>query len=244
MKKSQLAAAQYSNDAEVMRRFSFDLQCFAEGEGDQGQQGQQSQNQGQGQQNQGQQQGEGQQQQGAQGNQGDGQQNGGQQQQGQGDQQGQGQQQLEKYENFTLPDGAVYDTALHDQFSAVALKHKLTQEAAQEIVTMYAGIRQNEQAALLAEHEQRVEAWASEAKADPVIAKNFDKNLAAAKEVFTRFGGTEMVDLLENTSLGSHPAFIRMGMAIKAKVGEDDFPDGKNGQENLTTGQIFFPNSK
>lgn len=109
---------------------------------------------------------------------------------------------------------------------------------------MYAGIRQNEQAALIAEHEQRVEAWSNEAKADPVIAKNFDKNLAAVKEVFTRFGGQAMVELLDSTGLGSHPQFIRMGMAIRAKVGEDDFPDGKGGSENLTTGQLFFPNSK
>lgn len=151
---------------------------------------------------------------------------------------------LEKYENFTLPDGSTYDQALHDQFSAVALKHGLSQESAQEFVTMYAGIRQNEQAALISEHEQRVAAWTDEAKTDPVIAKNFDKNLAEVKEVFSRFGGNEMIELLDSTGLGSHPQFIRMGMAIRAKVGEDDFPDGNSSTKDQNIGQIFFPNSK
>lgn len=150
----------------------------------------------------------------------------------------------EKYENFTLPEGAVYDTALHDQFSTIARKHSLSQEAAQEFVSMYAGIRQNEQAALLTEHEQRVAAWEAEAKTDPVIAKNFDKNLAAVKEVFTRFGGNEIVELLDSTGLGSHPLFIRMGMAVKAKVGEDDFPEGGNGGGQVSAASIFYPNMK
>ncbi|CQR71376.1 hypothetical protein SOV_17350 [Sporomusa ovata DSM 2662] len=242
---TQINTAQYDNDAEKGHKFNgFDLQLCAEvddqgqhqDQGNQQQQGDQQQSQGD--------QGEGMQQQSSQ-QQGSQQQNQqGDQQQGQGDQQNSQQQVPEKYENFTLPEGSTYDQTLHDQFSTVALKHGLSQEAAQEFVTMYAGIRQNEQAALIAEHEQRVEAWTNEAKTDPVIAKNFDKNLAAVKEVFTRFGGQAMVELLDSTGLGSHPQFIRMGMAIRAKVGDDDFPDGRGGSENLTTGQLFFPNSK
>jgi hypothetical protein len=227
----------------MIRSRGINLQLFTEGTDEQNQQQTQESNQQQSSQNSNQETNQGD---NSQSNQQQSEQQSGQEQGGEDNssQQQNQQQSLEKYENFTLPEGAVYDQALHDQFSTVALKHGLTQEAAQEFVSMYAGIRQNEQAALITEHEQRVQAWTDQAKADPVIAKNFDINLSTAKEMFTRFGGNEMVELLDSTGLGSHPAFVRMGMAVKAKVGEDDFPDGKGGGKDLTTSQLFFPNSK
>lgn len=142
----------------------------------------------------------------------------------------------EKYADFTIPDGVTIDAKAVEAFTPVLKKHNLSQEAAQELVNVYA---QNmaassatyveqlkddnfalEQVGFVLGHQRDV--WSKALKTDSEIGgKDYDKNVKTAQRAIARFGSPQFKAVLERTGLGNHPEFVRFCLKAGHVVSED-----------------------
>lgn len=128
------------------------------------------------------------------------------------------------YEDFDLPENV--DTGMLEATTALFAKHKLSQEAAQEIISAYseqieAGLK-TQQEAVADLHKQ----WAQDMKTDREFGgDNFAATAAGAKGVFKKYADEEMVTLMRETGLNKHPAILKTFAKISRDVLEDEVSD-------------------
>ena len=115
----------------------------------------------------------------------------------------------ERYE-ITPPEGLALDEAGMNQFTPLARKHGLSQEAAQDLVNLYAS---HMQGAL----SGQIQTWEKAVRADQEIGgQNLSTSLEGAKRVLSRYGTPELTAALDQTGMGSHPELVR----LLARVGK------------------------
>lgn len=130
----------------------------------------------------------------------------------------------EKYEAFKVPEGMQAQPALVDSFSAVAKKHGLSQEAAQELVTF----QMEAMKADIASYDKRI----TEEKAsipmlmakDPVLGgANAVGNLATMQRALVAFGSPELTAFLDAKETGPdiYLHFARFAYKVGAAIKED-----------------------
>lgn len=150
----------------------------------------------------------------------------------------------EKYE-LTVPEdmaaaGMTFDAEAFAEVEPVLRELNLSNDAAQAIVTAYAGKvlpllerRAGERWDTTGAEMRR--AWAEEAKADPDIGgAKFDETKALARATFTRFGvkaDGPFLKLLEESGLGSHPDMLRFVANVGRLTGEATTDSGGGGQQ-------------
>jgi hypothetical protein len=123
----------------------------------------------------------------------------------------------EQYE-FQAPEGVALDPAAVEAFAPVARDLNLTQEQAQRLVDVYAGL-QRQQAAAQSAQAQR---WAEQVRDDPEIgARHGAAQVEAAVAAVTRFGTPELAELLTATGLGNHPELVRVFARVGKAIGDD-----------------------
>lgn len=86
-------------------------------------------------------------------------------------------------------------------------------------------------------HNERVEGWLNEAKADKEIGGDqFDKVAASVVKTVKEIGGEDLANHLDHTGLANHPGFIRL-MARAARAFEQSpvlGPGGAGARRNFT----------
>lgn len=146
------------------------------------------------------------------------------------------------YQPFSLPEGMALDQAALDQFTPVARELGLTQEQAQKLVGLYAGqIQQAQELAGQAWQQQRRE-WQTAARRDPEFGgAKFDENLALAKRALDQFGGPELIEALNVTGAGDHPAVLKMFAAVARATGDHKLvsPGASAGPEAMSTAEYY-----
>lgn len=149
----------------------------------------------------------------------------------------------EKYADFKLPEGVKLDEPTMGKFSELAKKHGLSQEAAQEFVTLGAQMQAGNAQALQAAIDAQGETWAGEAKADKEYGGDkFDENLAVAKGALDKFGTPQLKALLVQSKLGNHPEVLRTFFRIGKAISEDGFVPGRTGTAGGSIAQRMYPN--
>lgn len=149
----------------------------------------------------------------------------------------------EAYDAFTLPEGFELDSALSEQFNAVAKELNLSQEQAQKLVDMQtsqandANTKSTEAWATLRDQ------WQTEAKTDKEFGgKAFDENIGTAKLALTKYGSEELSTAIELTGMGNHPEFIRLLYKVGLTLKEDKLMVEGGGHVAPTDrGKILFP---
>lgn len=133
----------------------------------------------------------------------------------------------EKYE-FKAPEGMVLDEAAVTAFEPWARKHNLTQEAAQELVDLYAAqvgtsVKQFQDAVA----KQR-EDWMTFTKADPELGGHkLAETRLAVQRGMERYkkdnaaGHKELSELMDSTGIGNSPAVIRLMAWVGKAMAED-----------------------
>lgn len=117
-----------------------------------------------------------------------------------------------------IPEGMEVDTALLTSFTDFAKAEKLPLDVAKRVVDVYA----KHQQAAKAEHVKTVANWVETVKSDVDMGgQQFDANMAVARSAIKAFGSPELVKLLDETGIGSHPAFVRLAYTIGKSIGED-----------------------
>lgn len=123
----------------------------------------------------------------------------------------------EKYE-FVPPEGVTLDPAAVEEFTPVARELGLTQEQAQRVVNLYAGLQQR-QADALAEQSRQ---WVEQVMADKDLGgARWDANRALVAQARDRFATPALVELMETTGLGNHPEVIRLFAAVGKAIADD-----------------------
>jgi len=120
----------------------------------------------------------------------------------------------ESYE-FTAPEGVTLDPAAVEEFTPIAKELKLSQEQAQKLVGVVAGISQRQ----AEQHAAQVAEWAKQVTTDKEIGGDkWAENRALVARARDQFASPELLTLMDSTGLGNHPAvikhFVNLGKAI------------------------------
>lgn len=129
----------------------------------------------------------------------------------------------DKYE-FKLPDGVQLDANATSAFSDVAKELNLTQDAAQKVLDKMGPVLAGRHVEAL---NQAKAQWVEGAKSDKEFGgEKFGENLAVAKKAIDKFGTPELLKLLNESGLGSHPEVIRVFYRAGKAISEDRFVTG------------------
>lgn len=154
----------------------------------------------------------------------------------------------EKYE-FKLDEklGAL-NQPLVDAVVPLFREFKLTQEQASKLVTVVATKAHELNAATEQQREADFKTWmADQQKANLAAIRkewgnDYDANLKTAQRAIARFASPEAKKLLDETALGSNPAFAAMFLAIGKLITEDTPPNPKgSGNGRLPLEQVLYP---
>lgn len=141
---------------------------------------------------------------------------------------------------FEVPEGVEKDEEALKQYGELAKEFGLDQEKAQKLLNLW-----SEQAVKQSQEQVKTwndlqDQWQEQVKSDKEIGgSNLQSTLADAKVALDKFGSEELLDALEITGAGNHPAlvkaFAKMGRAIK----EDTMRTGNSGDAKPRTMEEF-----
>lgn len=121
-----------------------------------------------------------------------------------------------------LPEGVSADKPTLDAFKAIAKTHGLKGEAAQELVNLYAKAQSEASARYEAAVQQQRQTWKAAVDAHPEIGgARLQESLVHAQRAVTFAGGDALREVLNETGLGNHPAFVAAFVKLGKALGED-----------------------
>jgi hypothetical protein len=125
--------------------------------------------------------------------------------------------------DFKAPEGITLDPVAVEAFAPVAKDLGLTQAQAQRVVDLYAGL-QAQQAETQA---AQVKAWAKAVTTDKEIGgAKWAENRALIAQARDKFASPELVSLMEQTGLGSHPEIIKLFVKVGKAIADDGHVTG------------------
>ena len=143
---------------------------------------------------------------------------------------------------FEFGEDSQVDEALLGGFREIAHQLGITQEQAQKLAGFYeAQIKGMNATALEARTKQAVETeqgWLKEIKGMP----DFDSQKASADRAMEQFGNPELVELLNQTRLGSHPTIFKFVAEVGKALAEPGFVRSKGGTGELSLAEKLYPN--
>lgn len=130
----------------------------------------------------------------------------------------------EKYEAFTAPEGAAFDTTVMDKFAETARELNLNQGAAQALVDKMAPIiasRQHEQIETLKAD------WLTATKADTEIGgTKLEASQVFAARAMDAFATPALKAIFNSTGFGNHPDVLRMMVKVGQAISEEKIVTG------------------
>ncbi|MBI3564797.1 MAG: hypothetical protein HY079_06345, partial [Elusimicrobia bacterium] len=147
----------------------------------------------------------------------------------------------EKYQDFKLPEGMKLEAAAMDQFTALAKKMNLSQEAAQEGLDFYTKIVAQDREASIRSFDELKASWLEESK--KAFGSTFESDLAVASKAIERFGPPDLKKVLNESGLGNHPAILRWAHAVGKSISEDKFVEGAGRETPKSDAELFYGDS-
>jgi len=150
----------------------------------------------------------------------------------QGEQQAEVSQGSESYAEFSLPEGLRIDEAAFGEFSPLAKEFGLTQEQAQKLVDVAAGLVDRTTKTAEGVHAETIKKWADDSRNDAEVGgKDFDANLGIALAAIDKFGDDELKQILDASGFGNHPAVVRLFYRVGKAASNDTFVSGSATQK-------------
>lgn len=137
----------------------------------------------------------------------------------------------ETYEEFSLPEGMPEGMTLEPEatsaFKEAAKADNLSQAQAQRYVDLAAGLVKKTLDGFGTAHSERVEQWAEQVKADPLVGgPKYDANVQVALQAVSQFGDPELTQAFKEYGLGNHPAIVRAFYRVGKAIAENSQPHG------------------
>lgn len=148
-------------------------------------------------------------------------------------------------ENYELqvPDGFVLPEAIGSEFEAFARANNLTNEAANQALSLAVKHVENLQEAQQAAWREQVEGWGNEIRTDKQLGGDkLDASTVIAQKAIARFGTPELVDYLESSGLGNFPPLFRFCHQIGQRISEGGLISAAGaGEGRRSTAELFYP---
>lgn len=149
----------------------------------------------------------------------------------------------EAYE-FQLPEGYELNAEVGEEFSAYAKELNLSQDKAQVAVNMGVKLIESFQAKQLEAFQKQQQLWRDEVVNDKEIGgQQLNENLSYAAKVLDTYA-PDLRQVLNDTGLGNHPAFVKAFVKIGKAISEDRLVGGaqQQGAAPRDAAQVLFPN--
>ncbi|MDR1686638.1 MAG: hypothetical protein LBR82_09460 [Desulfovibrio sp.] len=145
---------------------------------------------------------------------------------------------------LTFADGTRVDAALLDGFKSTAHAAGLTLRQSQTLAALYEKhVAEMDDAAQQAQREALDKAqgeWEAEIKGD----KDFEENYAHARRALRQFGSPELTTVMNQTRIGSFPAFFTFVAAVGKALAEPAFKGAYAGYPGKSLGRILYPDMR
>lgn len=147
----------------------------------------------------------------------------------------------DKYD-FKAEKGLEFDAPVLQAYSDVARELDLSQEAAQKVLDKVAPVLHQRQV----ERVQEIRAeWTKASESDAEFGGDrFPMTQKVVDQAVAQFGDPELVQLLAETGLRTHPAVVRMFRKVGLSVGEDAIATGGPPVGELGLAQRLNPSMK
>jgi hypothetical protein len=151
----------------------------------------------------------------------------------------------EKYE-LNLAEESLLDQTDVDRITADARELGLSNEDAQEMLTLESEAISRYQVKIDDNVKEVREAWKKEAEKDKEIGgENFKESVELANRVIERFGSDSLRESLNKTSFGDHPEVIRIFSKIGKLMADDKLviPNSQSPGGEVPVEELFYGNS-
>ena len=149
----------------------------------------------------------------------------------------------EKYD-LSLPENADLTGDYLEQVESYAKELGLSQEQAAQMVERDASLVAGYRDRVLAEHQQEVQGWTDQVKADADLGGiNFESTVKHAQSAIERFGDDSFRKVLNESGYGNHPDFVRFVSKIGKAIAEDSTATkaGNMGNPTVRVADKMFP---
>lgn len=124
--------------------------------------------------------------------------------------------------NFNVPDGFVLNESAIADFTPIAKELGLSNEKAQKLADVYAKIESDKMIMREQEEQKKQDAFIQAVKNDKEIGgANFDKSIALANSVISRFGSKDLAEVLTSNGVANHPELVKLFYNIGKVISED-----------------------
>jgi hypothetical protein len=150
---------------------------------------------------------------------------------------GEGEAEPEDYGTFDLPEGTTVDQAALDTALPEFRQAGLTKEQAQTAIGLYIKLQAKQAEAQAAQVQQ----WAKDVVADKEIGgAKWAENRAVIARARDAFASPELVQLMEQTGLGSHPEVIKLFVRVGKAISDDGHVIGGNPGPDPRSAESFY----
>ena len=147
----------------------------------------------------------------------------------------------EEYADFEVPEGIEIPEALGSQFREAAKGMNLTQEQAQQLISLQSEHALKQQQAAQDKFMEQVQAWEAQVKEDKEFGgSKLEQTLATATRALDKYGTPELKDLLNSSGLGNHPEMVRFVARVGQSVSEDSLEVGSQPSGNKSRAEILY----
>lgn len=141
----------------------------------------------------------------------------------------------EQYQ-FTAAEGKEYDADVLKEYEAAAREIGLDNDQANLMLGRMSSMLEQRHSAQM---EALSNQWAQQSRTDAEFGGDkLNENMAVAKRALQQYGSPELSDLLNQSGLGNHPAFIRMFYRVGLTLREDGMVNGNKGEAR--SAQSFY----
>jgi hypothetical protein len=150
---------------------------------------------------------------------------------------GEGEAEPEDYGTFDLPEGTTVDQAALDTALPEFKEAGLTKAQAQTAIGLYIKLQAKQAEAQAAQVQQ----WAKDVVADKEIGgAKWAENRAVIARARDAFASPELVQLMEQTGLGSHPEVIKLFVRVGKAISDDGHVIGGNPGPDPRSAESFY----
>lgn len=144
--------------------------------------------------------------------------------------------------DFRMPDGRAVDEDGMAAFRPLVAELGLNTEQAQRLIDLYVDRLSTTEEKSKQEFAGAVDQWCAECRSDPELGgPGFDSKLAIAKRALERFGSPGLMQMVDETMIGSHPEFVRLMYRVGRATQDDQHIMASQTETPKTLGEILYP---
>ena len=143
------------------------------------------------------------------------------------------------YEALTVPEGFELDQGILDKAKPVFAELGIdSQEGVQKLVDLFAEVQGQQAADVASSITTRYDEWLGSVKAE--WGSDYDSNLGTAVKAVKGLGGEDLIEALNITGAGNHPAIIKAFHKVGSLMGEDQLAAGDSAiNQSNPIGKIY-----